>query len=106
MNRILFWMLIVWLSIKWMFRITLGDDVIYQGKSYEVINGVCPSTWKLQQVLYGPTIEPSRKEVKKVWSIKGMVRSFKSRYSFYITSWDSIWVREGIKPWMKGCKIW
>ena len=106
MNKIIYWILIVWLSLKWVFRITLGDWVLYEGKKYQVINGVCLTTWKIQEVLYGPTFEAPRVDIIKIWSLSGMVSSFKSGYSFYMTSWYSIWVNEGIKPWMRNCKIW
>ena len=106
MNKIIYWILIVWLSLKWVFRITLGDKVLYRGRIYEVINGVCPTMWKLINESDAHSFEVQRAECEKAWSLKGMIRSFKSGYSFYMTSWYSIWVNEGIKPWMRNCKIW
>ena len=106
MNKIIFWILIVWLSIKWMFRITLGDKVLCKGLTYIVANGPAAPYWDLQIENGMGRIHIHESEFKKLWSFAGMVRSFKSGYSFYMGYWYSIWVREGIKPWMKACKIW
>ena len=107
MKKIIYWLLIVWLSIKWIFRITLGDWVIYQGKKYMVANGDVSNCWRLEgyndnyHLCYVP-----QKDCKKIWSLKGMIRSFQVGYWFYMTYWYSIWIREDIKHWMRGCNIW
>ena len=107
MNRIKYWLLIIWLSFKWMFRTTLGDEIIYNGKKYTIANGVSPATWRLSN--YNPDYYKCfvpRKDCKKIWSIKGMIRSFQSGYSFYMGYWYDIWVNVGIKSWMRSCRIW
>ncbi len=107
MNRIKYWLLIIWLSLKWIFRITLGDEIIYKNKKYIVANGVCPTTWRLAN--FNPDYYKSsvpRKDCIKVWSIKGIIRSFQSGYSFYMGYWYNIWVMSGITSWMKACRIW
>ena len=101
MNRISVYLMILSLSIKWMFRITIGDKIYYQEKRYKVTNGVCPTTWTLDSKFGAKRIE-----CKKIWSLKGMIRSFKSGYSFYMGYWYDIWTNIGIKPWMKRCNIW
>lgn len=104
-NKIYYWLFIVWLSTKWIFRTTLCDDVIYKGKKYSINNGVVCNCWTLIDD-NRHTFEAQIKDCKKVWSLKGMIRSFKSGYFFYMTSWYSIWCREDILPWMKSCQIW
>lgn len=51
-------------------------------------------------------IEVHRDHFRKVQGIRAAWRSFRSGYRFYMGYWFDIWVREGIKPWMLGCKIW
>lgn len=101
-------LLIVWLSIKWMFQINLGNDVWYQGKVWNVYNGVCPGTWHLcRDTDEGRKFaEPLRTEVKNYWSITNMLHGFKSGHSFYTGYWLGIWKTQGIKNWMKVLPIW
>ncbi len=100
-----YWLFIVWLSAKWMFRVTLGDEVIYKGKRYFVANGTAAPYWDLQIKGGFQRVHLYQSEFKKVWSLSGLVRSFRSGYWFYMSSWYRIWVNEGIKPWMRGCNI-
>jgi hypothetical protein len=107
MGKFRAWLMIVGLSIKWIFRVTLGDEVVYQGKKYRVANGNVCDCWRLADLnpdYYKCYVK--QKDCKKIWSIKGMIRSFQSGYWFYMTTWYSIWAREGIKSWMKSCNIW
>ncbi len=106
MGKFRAWILCVWLASKWIFRVTLCDNVIYKGEKYHLINGNMSESWTAQKYLYGPVYYIPKKEVKKIWSIKGMIQSFKSGYFFYKTSWLDIWARNGIEPWMLGCDIW
>lgn len=101
MNKILVYLMIIFLSMKWMFRITIGDKIYYKGKIYQVTNGVCPTTWTLNS-----KFRAKRIECQKIWSLKGTIRSFQSGYSFYMGYWYSIWVNVGIESWMQRCQIW
>jgi hypothetical protein len=47
-----------------------------------------------------------RSNCKKVFSLKGIKRSFMYGYNFYMINWFDIWCKNGIKPWMKKCDIW
>lgn len=105
MKHIKYWLLIVGLSIKWMFRVNVMDLVVYNGKQYMVLNGVRADSWRLD-LDNGDQGWVPRSECKKVWTLKNIIGSFKSGYRFYMGYWFDIWVRSGIKPWMKGCKIW
>lgn len=100
-----YFLFIVILSIKWIFRTTLCDSVKYKGKIYSINNGVICGKWTLLDENLHPFDAP-RNECKKVWSIKGIKNNFVFGYSFYISNWFDIWVREGIKPWMRECNIW
>ena len=106
MKKYYYYILILWLSIKWIFRINLGDQVLYNNKKYIVINGVRSKSWRLNKLDNGDDGWVKRKECKKVVSIKNYTNSFKSGYKFYMTNWYQIWTNSGIKDWMKKCKIW
>ena len=99
-------LLIIWLSCKWMFRITLGDLVWYQGKRYVVCNGVRDNQWQLSDLGNSHDGWVARKDCRKCFTIPNMLGSFRSGYRFYMANWYAIWKREGVKPWMKGCNIW
>ena len=97
---------IIYLASKWMFRLSLGDEVGYGGERFLLCNGTSSVTWSASSLKDGKRYDIPRDKVKKVWSIKGMIRSFKSGYHFYMTSWYQIWVQNGIEDWVKNCKIW
>jgi len=105
MGKIKAYILIVWLSFKWIWKISLGDKIIYNDKEYVVHNGITSGCWTLLDEDRN-SFNVKIKNCKKVWSLQGMMRSFKSGYNFYMTSWYNIWVTTGIKPWMRGCSIW
>ena len=102
-----YWKLfVIYLSLKWCFKVNLGDWVYYKNEKHVVCNGVRYGMWRLN---LGNTSEEGwvkRSECRKVWSIENVTHSFKSGYSFYMGNWHEIWCREGILPWMKGCNIW
>ncbi len=102
----MYWKLfIVWLSFKWMFRVNLGDFIWYKGKKYLVLNGVMSESWSIDiDNDFGGWVP--RSECQKSWTPRNMIRSFRAGYRFYMGYWYDIWKREGIKDWMKTCKIW
>lgn len=107
MKRIYYWLYIVWLSVKWMFRYNLGDLVIYQGKTFVLKSGVASPYWNLIERETENRIDHiHQKEFVKVKTTKNLIGSFRSGYSFYMMSWFDIWVRNGIEPWMRQCRIW
>jgi hypothetical protein len=104
MVRIYYWLKIVWLSLKWIPRINLGDKVWYAGDQWTLTQGVCAPTWTLRA--YGQKREVKERYFRKVRSLRNYVKSFQSGYRFYMGYWYDIWCWEGIKPWMRKCKIW
>lgn len=107
-RKVKYWLYIIYLAIKWIPRTNLGDHVFYRDKRYSVSNGVVPSMWNLVNNNEDPRYieDVCRYECKKVQSISNYWRSFTSGYRFYMQCWFGIWVNEGIKPWMRNCKIW
>jgi hypothetical protein len=106
MVRTYFMAKILWLSFKWVFRTNLGDRVIYRGKEYTVANGVQSGSWRLAGLENWRDGWVARTECRKVKTLSNCVGSFRSGYRFYMGYWYDIWCREGIKPWMRKCKIW
>ncbi len=105
-RKIKYRIFILWLSIKWMFRVNLGDAVWYEGKKYIVSNGVRCDSWRLGYLVNDDVGWVKRSECKKVISWFNFMNSFKSGKSFYMSNWYSIWVDGGVKNWMKHCHIW
>ena len=105
MRKIYFWLYILYLSALWMRQVNLGNSVEYKGKVYIVLNGASQNHWRIIDS-DGRDMWVPRDECSKVKSLSNYIHSFRFGYSFYMTSWYSIWVREGIKPWMKNCSIW
>jgi hypothetical protein len=112
MSKVYYWLLIVRLSLRWIGKPNLGDDVLYQGERWTLIQGLRDPIWTLIRTTgtgieeYRHVAEVHRDEFRKVAGIHAAWRSFRSGYRFYMQNWFDIWVREGIKPWMRGCSIW
>lgn len=106
LTAIFYWLFILYLSFRWIWRINIGDFVWYQGKKYVVCNGVRMNSWRLGKLGNGDEGWVLRSECRKVGTISNALNSFRSGYRFYMTSWYSIWKDQGIKPWMRACKIW
>jgi len=103
-RSIKYWLLVVWLSSKWIFKINLGDSVIYKGEKYIAVQGVSDPYWVIMKG--EDRLSVHKKDFKKEKTIKNFLKSFNSGYRFYMRSWFGIWVNSGIQGWMKGCKIW
>jgi hypothetical protein len=105
--KIFYWKIrIILLALRWIPQINIGDDVLYNGKKYTVVNGVRYNMWRLSPLSNGDNGWVYRKSCKKVFSFKNFKHSFLSGYFFYKTSWLDIWVNKGIQDWMKSCNIW
>ena len=109
----LFWKArIALLALRWIPQINLGDRVWYKGKQYVVVNGVWIDLYRLGYVGRHGWFENDHEglvpkvECKKVWTISNCLHSFKAGWRFYMGYWYDIWVRTGIKEWMRGCSIW
>ena len=100
------YLLVLWLSFKWIFRINLGDRVWFNGKRYTVCNGVIPTCWRLCELENDDNGWVRREHCRKSWTPANMIRSFCSGYRFYMLNWFDIWKRQGIKDWMRRCNIW
>ena len=108
MRKVYFWLYIVYLSIKWVFKFNLGDSIKYKGDIYILNQGVCCPCWDIKKLnddnIYIKNVHQDN--FRKVLTLKNLYGSFNSGYSFYMVNWYDIWVRNGIKPWMKNCRIW
>lgn len=101
----LYWKIYIWvLALRWIPTINIGDQVKYCGKIFTVINGVRAPTWKILRE--DECVEVREHLFQKVRTLENYWGSYKSGVRFYMTNWYGIWVRQGIKPWMRGCNIW
>lgn len=105
MRTLYYWLLVVRLALRWTRQFNLGDEVVYHGERWILNQGVRDPLWSLCHA-DGRYIEVHRENFRKASGLRSLWRSFQSGYRFYMRSWFDIWVREGIKPWMRGCSIW
>jgi len=107
MNKIKYWLLVVFLSVKYMFKQNPGMWIKYRGEKYQIINMGGAVTWRIQKMLYGEVLEVNRTECNLVLTPRNIiVNGFCSRYDFYMMYWYDIWCRIGIESWMKtDCNI-
>ena len=104
--RRLYWRLrIAFLALRWIPQLNLGDMVRFDDDVWVLVQGVNRPYWKLHHPGRG-VVQVHKREFRKVWTLGNMWGSFRSGYHFYMTSWYCIWLREGIKPWVRGCDIW
>ena len=76
-NRLRWWIYVVYLSSKRIFRTQLGTIVIYKGEEYFISNGASPNSWTLQQPNYGKRVESApRNECKKKLTFKNRKSTF------------------------------
>lgn len=89
------------LALKASTRICLGDLVWYKGKRWVVGNGVTCPTWTLYLYNYMGTAQDRRdvheSEFRKVRTPWNYWCSFRSQYSFYMTSWYSILLYKSLR---------
>lgn len=107
----LYWRLfIIRLALRWINKFNLGDEVVYKGERWTLIQGVCAPRWSLVRGDHADRtfqrLDALESEFRKVRTPKALWQSFRSGYRFYMQSWYSIWLREGIRPWMAACNIW
>jgi len=103
-NKLYWWLYICKLSFRWIFNLNIGDIVIYNGQEWEAVQGVCDPSWDFMRG--EKRISLNKNKVIKKKSLINYIRSYKSGYRFYMQNWYSIWVRNGIEDWMRGCNIW
>lgn len=99
-------LLILKLSLKWIFRQNLGNYIWYRGEKCMILNGVVFGCWDLKSPSGERIKNAKREDCRLVLNPSNFIHSFRSGHRFYMNSWYSIWKREGIKDWMLGCRIW
>jgi len=106
-KKVKFSLFIYWISLRWVFRVNVGDIVKYKGKKYVVCNGVRCNSWRLGDLDNGDDGWVRRDECKKVRTLKNLIGSYKSGLSFYFGYWYRSWVYIGhIEGWVKMLNIW
>ena len=107
MKRLYWWLYVVRLSLRWPFKLNLGDYVWRRGKRYMLIQGVCDPYWDLMADDQSERMNHVHlSEFRKSWRLSNFWSSFACGYRFYMGYWYDIWVGQGIKPYMRGCNIW
>ncbi len=104
-KRIYWKMYIYWLALHWVNALNLGDEIVYRNNIYSLVQGVQSPRWDIKgDGEYLKSIHES--DFVKRKTLSNYFGSYKSGVQFYMQSWYSIWVNEGITPWMRACDIW
>lgn len=106
MKRGMVWLFVVWLSIKGMYYVNLGDLVWHKQRKWVVVNGVTCGCWDLQDMPTRERVCVRYEECRKVWTPSNVIGGFTTRYRFYMGYWFDIWCRNGIEEWTKSLPIW
>lgn len=84
----------IWLGVKSIFRLNLGDRVIYQGKVCGLYQGAYNPKWHLRDI---ETLECytyiHKDNFKKQISLDNMMWDIKHMYRFYMNYWHDIFMR-------------
>jgi hypothetical protein len=105
LKRIYWKLFIYWLALRWIPTLNLGDAVTHKGETYYLTQGVNKPYWNMKGDA-GYLERVHERDFKKQRTLANYMASYRSGVRFYTQSWYSIWVRNGIEPWMRGCDIW
>lgn len=84
----------IWLGIKSISKLNLGDRVIYQGRICHLTQGVYNPRWHMHDVETNERFEfVHRDDFKKVISLKNVIWDIKHMYRFYMDYWHDIFMR-------------
>ena len=94
-RRFKWWIFCVWLGVKWMPRLNLGDEVVYQGRIWMLRQGVRSPVWTLtRKAVNGEWVamEAHERDFRKRRTLRNYWGSFRSGYRFFRMNWYGIWV--------------
>ena len=94
MKRILYYTRIFFLAVCSLFKLNIGDWVIYKGKKYHLIQGVCDPTWDMIEKDGCPRVTVHKSLFKKEISWRNITHDIGFTFSFYNGYWRGIWLRE------------
>lgn len=84
----------IWLGIKNIPRLNLGDRVIYQGRVCILYQGVYNPKWHLTDIKTSECIQfVNRDNFRKEISLKNIIWDIKDTYRFYMDYWHDIFLR-------------
>lgn len=84
----------LWLGIKSIFQLNLGDTVLYNGRKCNLTQGVYNPKWHMHDIETGERFEfVHRDDFKKVVSLSNIFWDIKHMYRFYMNYWYDIFMR-------------
>ena len=84
----------IWLGIKNITQLNLGDRVIYQGRVYSLYQGIYNPKWHLLDVETHKCLKfINRDHFKKEISLRNVIWDIKHMYRFYMDYWHDIFMR-------------
>lgn len=83
----------IWLGIKSIFKLNLGDKVKYQGRKCVLTQGVYAPMWHIYDLKTKERFEFVNKDYFKKMFLANIIWDIKSTYRFYMNYWYSIFMR-------------
>ena len=94
MKTFLYYSRIVFLAVKSLFKLNIGDWVVYKNKKYHLIQGVRNPTWDMIEKDGASRVSAHKSVLKKEISWRNIIHDISFTFSFYETTWKTIWTRE------------
>ena len=84
----------IWLGIKSIGKLNLGDKVVYNGRVCSLYQGSADPYWHLHDMETKECFQyVHRDEFKKQHSLRNALADIKSMYKFYMGYWHGIFMR-------------
>lgn len=101
MKRILLKIRFLYLGIKNINKLNIGDIVVYNNEkywlsSYKSTYGDGSHNWSMINLKNGKYEIHNEKDFKKVHSLKNIKNAINGTYQFYMTNWYGIMIRDNI----------
>lgn len=97
-NRIRVWAFAIRLCWRSLFKLNLGDEVVYNGEVWILMNGPSDPLWTIHRKSDNKRLEYiHRDNFKKIRSIKNAWHDVIFTWSFYSGYWFQIWYRDPSK---------
>jgi len=94
MKTFLYYCRVAFLAAKSLFNLNIGDWVVYNGKKYKLIQGVCNPSWDMIEKDGCPRVTANKSAFKKEISWRNIIHDIRFTFFFYNGYWKTIWVGE------------
>lgn len=106
MKHLYYTIYIYLISLRWIFRINLGSEIIYQGRLCRVLNGTRLDQWKIYRCPDSEAFWVPRKDCTLRLTFDNLRESYFLGVNFYKKNWLKSWKQGGVQDWHRALNIW